>query len=153
MSLTPTEIRAAIATSPELQALAVERNDQEIARILSVGRKTHRSKTVNSKQLASIRGMEVAEEILLALEDIRGRLLQSPSRSVVVLGSALRRQLTFMSSEQGVDFGDPEFLALITRMVQMKVWTEAQGNLLRGISEIANPVSVDAVSEALNQRD
>jgi hypothetical protein len=89
-----------------------------------------------------------AEAILMALEAARDAALTSANAAQKAFGSALRRQLRFMDGD-GIDFGAQAFLDMVTQLEGAGVWTKAQGDLLRGIARVDDPVTHTEVGFAV----
>lgn len=152
--MTPQEIRDAIAASTELQAWAAPgvRRDDLIAAALSVGRTRVVSRMVSSRGLAEHvpGGPLAAEAILLKLEGARDAMLTSQDAGTRVMGSLLRRQLGFLAGD-GLDFGSAALRGMLDQFALQGVLTSEEVGGLKAIAEVADPVSLSQVSNALNE--
>lgn len=145
MSMTPQQIRDAIAASPELTALAqaANRNDEAIAAALSVGR----TKIVS--HFASERGVLErypggpieADALLAALEVFAAT--QHPMARIV------GRALKFLAQSEGLDIGSPATVALIDQLTAGGVLTTAQRDGLRAMATVADPITGKQVADAI----
>ena len=154
MEMTSAEILAAIAASTTLQALALSRNDGEIARLLSVNKKKVVPSIITSRGIASKYpgGAIAAEIVLMKLEGARDAMIASPVAEQKVLGSLLRRQLAFLASE-GLDFGDATLRGMLDSFATPQggnILTSQEVANLKSMAVVDDFVSVEAVTKALN---
>lgn len=149
--MTSQEIRAAIAASSDLRALADVRNDGAIAAALSVGRTKIVSKIITSRGISSAYagGALASENVLMKLEGAYVAMLASSDASTKVLGSLLRRQLGFLAGD-GLDFGDATLRGMLDQFALMGILTSGEVANLKNIARGPDPVSADEVSAALN---
>jgi hypothetical protein len=142
--MTAAEILAAIAADSTLQALGAARNDAAIAAALSVGR------TKTTSRFTSARGVlekypagPVAADALLTK-------LETYATAGQPLSSLVRRANGFLSQPDGLDLGSPATLAMLDALLGYGVITQTEHDGLTSICTVADPVSVNAVSAALN---
>lgn len=148
--MTPQEIRDAIAASPELQALQTEGNHNAIAEALSVGRTRVEPRMVSARGLAeSLPGGPIAAEIILMkLEGARDAMLASGNQQQVVMGSLLRRQLSFLAGD-GLDFGSTALRAMLDQFGALGILTTDEVTALKTIGVVPDPISHQQVSVAI----
>jgi hypothetical protein len=155
--MTPAEIRTEINKSDELLALAAPeiRNDAEIARLLSAGRKRVASKIITSRGIAAAfpGGPFAAEAALMKLEGARDAMLASADQQTKVTGSLLRRQLSFLATE-GLDFGDATLRSMIDFFATPQggsVITAAERDAFKAMALVDDIVTTNEVSNVLNE--
>lgn len=148
--MTPAEIRAAIAASPALTALAAEGNTQAIADALSVGRTKVVPRMTSARGIAELYagGPVGAEVVLMKLEGARDAMLASADQQQQVMGSLLRRQLGFLAGE-GLDFGSAALRAMLDQFVLMSILTAEEVAGLKSICVQPDPISHTDVGFAL----
>jgi len=146
------EIRAAIAASAELTALAQVGDLQAIADTLSVGRMKVVPRMVSARGLAEHvpSGPLAAEVILLKLEAARDAMLASGDEQQQVMGSLLRRQLTFLSSD-GLDFGSQALRGMLDQFQGLGVLTASEVTGLKAIALAPDPVAWQQVRDAVEE--
>lgn len=146
--MTPQQIRAAIAASPELQALGA--NTQVIADILSVGRKRVVSRIVSARGVASDfpAGPLAAEGVLMKLEGAAAQLSASAATQEKVLGSLISRQLKFLAGE-GLDFGSLALRSMLDQFAVMGILTTGEVEGLQSLALVDDPVTHTQVGAAL----
>ena len=149
--MTPTEIRAAIAASPALQALAAVRNDAGLAAALSTGRTKIEPRMVSARGLAEryTGGPIGAEVVLMKLEGAAATMSTSADPNQKVIGSLLKRQLGFLNGD-GLDFGSAALRAMLDQFVVLGILTQAETDALKSIAVGAEVVTTAEVSAALN---
>jgi hypothetical protein len=142
--MTSQEILNAIAASNTLQVYAAVRNDAAIAVILSAGR------TKTASRFTSARGVlekypagPVAADALLTK-------LETYAAAGQPLSSLVKRANGFLSQPDGLDLGSPATLAMIDALLGYAVITQTEHDGLTSICTVADPISVYAVSAALN---
>lgn len=140
----------------EAQAEAVgpmvdERRDRDVAEYLSQGRTEVRARMTSARGIAERMpgGPIAAEVVLLKLEGARDAMLASANQNDVVLGSLLRRQLSFLAGE-GLDFGSAALRSMLDQFVVAGILTSGEVAALKAIAEQPAPVDLTAISEALN---
>lgn len=143
--MTADEIRAAIVASSSLlqMAHADPPDTHGIAAAVSVGRKR-----VAQPCMVSARGLAgklsggalAAEVILLKLEGARDAMLQSQDPQQRVVGSLLRRQLSFLAGD-GLDFGDPALRSMIEQFGAQGLITADEAAHLKALAEVPDPVT------------
>jgi hypothetical protein len=146
--MTLQEIRAAIAASPELQALGA--NTQAIADILSVGRKRVISRIVSARGVASDfpAGPLAAETVLMKLESAAAQLSASAGIQEKTLGSLIARQLKFLAGE-GLDFGSAALRSMLDQFAVMGILTAGEVDGLKSLALVDDPVTHTQVGAAL----
>lgn len=141
--MTPQEIRNAIAASPHLQALAVNKAYGPIALVLSVGR------TKIVRHFASERG--VLERFLdgpLAADALLTKL-EIFSVSGHMLASIVKRALKFLAQSEGLDIGSPATQGLIDMLLADGVITKAERDGLRFMATAPEVITDAQVEQAL----
>lgn len=134
--MTSDEIRSAIVAAPELQALAAARNDAAIATALSDGRMRIESKKIGVGTVMDCLGPVDGAAVLDALDALRA--VSSPIKWAWLL------------LERGeLDIGLPSVRSQIDMLVPAAM-TAAQAEALKALALLPDPVSVNAVSEVLN---
>ena len=141
--MTPTEIRAAIAASAELQALQADGNVDAIARALSTGR------TKVASHFASERGILerfpdgpiVADALLTKLETF--------AASGHPMSSIVKRALKFLAQSEGLDIGSPATQGLLAKLSAGGVLTAEEVAGLRTMALVADPITREQVTEAV----
>lgn len=134
--MTNAEILSAIAADPALQALAAVRNDAAIAAALSVGRTRIESTYIGVGRVMDCLGPVDGAAVLDALDALRATV--SPVKWAWLL------------LERGeLDVGLPSVRAQIDALVPA-VMTAAQAEAIKALALRPDPVSLNAVSEALN---
>lgn len=141
--MTHAEILAAIAASPELQALAAAGDTQGIADALSVGR----TKTVS--HFASERGIlerfplgPLAGDALLAKLEL---FAQSAHPTARIVGRALK----FLAQPEGLDIGAATTQGLLDQLAAGGVITAEERAGLAAMATVPDPVSHTEVGAAL----
>ena len=141
--MTHAEILAAIAASPELQALAAAGDTQGIADVLSVGR----TKTVS--HFASERGIlerfplgPLAGDALLAKLEAFAATAHPMAR---IVGRALR----FLAQPEGLDIGSAATQDLLDSLAAGGVITAEERAGLAAMATVPDPVSHTEVGAAL----
>lgn len=138
--MTPEEIRAVIAASPELQALG--HDTQAIADALSVGRKQVQPRIVSARGIAAEfpGGPVAAEVVLMKLEGAAAAASASTDQSQKVLGSLISRQLRFLAAD-GLDFGSPALRGMLDQFVSMSILTQAEVDGLKSLADVPETIS------------
>jgi len=146
----PQEIRDAITASPELRALVDAGDLQAVADALSVGRTRVAPRIVSARGMAEHvpGGPLAAEVILLKLEGARDAMLASQDQQQIVMGSLLRRQLSFLAGD-GLDFGSPALRGMLDQFAALSILTQAEVDGLKGIALVPDPVDVMSVCRAV----
>lgn len=141
--MTPVEILAAIAASPELQTLAAAGDTQGIADALSVGR----TKTVS--HFASERGIlerfplgPLAGDALLAKLEAFAVTAHPTAR---IVGRALK----FLAQPEGLDIGSAATQGLLDSLAAGGVITAEERAGLTAMATVPDPVSHTEVGAAL----
>lgn len=147
------QILAEIAASPALQALAAARNHGEIARVLSIGRKKLETKLISARGMASTYpgGPFAGEVVLMKLEGARDSMMASTDPETQVFGSLLRRQLGFLDTEEGLDFGDATMQAIFFQFAAMNILTADEADKLQSMALVPDSVSAIDVEAALRE--
>jgi hypothetical protein len=150
--MTLDEIVAAIEAAPELQGLASEGQTQAIADALSVGRSKVVSLMLTARGLSERYegGPIAAEAVLMTLEATRDAMLAGASQEQRVLGSLLRRQLSFLNGD-GLDFGSSALRGMLDRFAQMRILDEPTVARLKALAVMPDVVTHTQVGEALQR--
>lgn len=137
------EILAAIAASPQLQALAAAGNTQGIADALSAGR------TKVQSHFASERGIlerfpagPLAGDALLAK-------LEAFAATAHPMARIVGRALKFLAQPEGLDIGSPATQGLLDSLAAGGVITADERAGLAAMATVADPVSHADVGAAL----
>lgn len=137
------QIKAAIAASPELQALAQEGNVDAIARLLSIG------KTKTGSHFASERGiLERFPGGPLAADAMLTKL-EAFASSGHPMASIVKRALKFLAQPEGLDIGSPATQALLGQLALGGVITEEERAGLQTMATVPDPISREQVTEAV----
>lgn len=146
--MTPQEIRAAIAASPELQALVPDTH--ALADALSVGRTEFYSRLVSARGMAAEfpGGPIGAEVVLMKLEGAAAALKASETQNDKVLGSLISRQLVFLAGD-GLDFGSPALRGMLDQFAVGGILTAEEVAGLKGIATRPAPVPEFDVRRAI----
>lgn len=143
--MTPQEIRAAIAASPELTALAQAGNTQAIADALSAGRTRIASHFASERGvLERFPGGPLAGDALLAK-------LEAFAATAHPLASIVKRALKFLGQAEGLDIGSPATQGLISTLAGLNppVITTAERDGLRAMATQPDPVPEFDVRRAI----
>lgn len=137
--MTADEIRAAIAASPDLQALGED--TQALSDALSVGRTRVASRIVSARGIASDfpGGPVAAEAVLMKLEGAAAALAISVSTQDKVLGSLIHRQLGFLAAE-GLDFGSPALRGMLDQFAASGILSADEVSGLKSLAMEPDPV-------------
>lgn len=132
--MTPDEIRAAIAASPALQALAAERNDAAIAAALSEGRTTLVPTEIGNGTILETIGLTAGNALL----------------DVINTAPDFRHVKPLI--EQGrLRLDSALVLGTLQSLVAATVITQAHADALIARATAPDPVPVNDVSDALNE--
>ena len=143
--MTPTEIRAAIAASPELTALAAAGNTQAIADALSAGR----TKLVS--HFASERGvLERFPAGPLAADALMTKL-DTFAATGHPMASIVRRALKFLGQPEGLDIGSPATRGLLAQLAAGGVITVGERDGLATMATVSAPIYQHDVRAAINE--
>jgi hypothetical protein len=143
--MTLQEIRAAIAASAELQALAVAGSFGPIATALSIGR------TKLASHFASERGvLERFPGGPLAADALISKL-EAFALTTHPMSSIVRRALKFLAQAQGLDIGSPATQGLIDALLSIDVITQTERNGLRAMATVAYEITVADVERAVRE--
>jgi len=141
--MTPTEIRAAIAASSELQALQAEGNVDAVARALSTGRTKVASHFASERGvLERFPGGPIAADALLTK-------LETFAVSGHPLASIVKRALKFLAQAEGLDIGSPATQGLLAQLGAGGVLTAEEVAGLRAMALTADPITREQVTEAV----
>jgi hypothetical protein len=148
--MTPQQIRAAVAADPALQALAAARNDAGLADALSVGRTKIEPRMVSARGLAErySGGPIGAEIVLMKLEGAASSMSTSADQSQKVLGSLIKRQLSFLAGD-GLDFGSAALRGMLDQFVTLGVLTDDEVAGLKAIAVVPDVVTAFEVAQAM----
>lgn len=141
--MTPQEIRAAIAASAELQALASYGASQAIADALSVGR----TKTVS--HFASERGILERFPLGPVAGDAMLTKLDAFAATAHPMASIVKRAMKFLAQPEGLDIGSPATQGLLDQLAVGGVITVEERAGLKVMATVPNPVPVADVEIAL----
>ena len=144
--MTPTEIRAAIAASPELKALG--QDTTAIAAALSLGRTRQDGVTrfaslgiaAGFPALAGLPGPLAAEMVLQKLEGFALAAQQSADAATKLLGAATARQMGHLAGT-GMAIGSPAVAAMLGVIVQAGALSQAEADALVSVAAVPDPVS------------
>lgn len=140
-------------TEPEvaqITPLVASGSTQQIADILSIGRTTVFSRIVTARGLAELipGGPIEAEKILLKLEATGEVFGASSNPEQKVLGSLIKRQLSFLSGD-GLDFGSPALRSMLDFFQGSNLLTAQEVSALKGIAVRPNPLTHTQIVAAL----
>lgn len=152
--MTPEQICAAIAAAPALQALAAERNDAAVAAVLSAGRKRRVTPTyIGHGTLADTIGRPLgsaAVRVLRLMAEAELPADVSPT-SPQGLEKALVEQAWMLLQEGKLDVSLESVRSGMDDMVgKVPGFTAATVAKIKALAEVDDPISVNAVSDALN---
>lgn len=157
--MTPSDLLALIdaraAEDAEFAALVAARNDTEVAAALSVGRTRLQSRLITERGVISALGSIEGEALLAGLEAFAAATLP-PEHPLAAHHAGIKRVIGWLRPpSEGVDIGDPLTQQLLGTMVALGVSgvTAPRVAALLALAATADPISVDAVSSALNARD
>jgi len=111
--MTPSDIRAAIAADPALQAPVPDTS--AIAAALSVGRTRPRFFPATERTVVSVLGVVAGETFLSALENFASDVLD-PNHPLLPYQPGIRRQLAWLQRD-GLDVGDAQTRAMMDALV------------------------------------
>lgn len=141
--MTPTEIRAAIAASAELQALQAEGSVGAIARALSTGRTKIVSHFASERGvLERFPGGPIAADALLSK-------LEAFASTAHPMASIVKRALKFLAQAEGLDIGSPATQGLLTQLGAGGVLTTEEVSGLRAMATAADVVTDADVDAAI----
>ena len=147
MPMTSTQILAAIAASPTLQAEAAARNDAAIAAALSAGRTVQ-----GSIPVGTLLGWTAATGMQAIIYDTAytpgSAYYATPLRSAAL--SMLAAQASSTPLDMSASQTGQGNLALLNAWVTAGALTQADLNALIALATQPDPVSVGSVSDALN---
>lgn len=142
------------AADPVFAADVAERRDAQIAAALSVGRTRVRPRLITERGVISILGPIEGEALLQGLEQFAAATLPA-EHPLAAHHAGIRRIIGWLKPpSEGVDIGDPltaQLLGTLAALNTQGVTTERVNALLTMARE-PDPISVDAVSAALNSR-
>lgn len=142
------------AADPVFAADVAERRDAQIAAALSVGRTRVRPRLITERGVISILGPIEGEALLQGLEQFAAATLPA-EHPLAAHHAGIRRIIGWLKPpSEGVDIGDPltaQLLGTLAALNTQGVTTE-RVNALLAIAREPDPISVDAVSAALNSR-
>lgn len=141
--MNPSEIRAAIAASAELQALQAEGNVDAIARTLSAGRTKVASHFASERGvLERFPGGPIAADALLSK-------LEAFAATAHPMASIVRRAMKFLAQAEGLDIGSPVTQGLLAQLGAGGVLTAEEVSGLRAMALTADPITREQVTEAV----
>lgn len=126
------------------------RRDDLIAALLSVGRTEVYNRMTSARGLAELYpgGPAGAEVVLMKLEGAAAALKASTDQALKVQGSLIARQLGFLNTD-GLDFGSTALRSMLDQFVP-SILTPEEVEGLKAVATRPAPISIDAVSRALN---
>lgn len=149
-----TAIDARAALDPEFAALVQARNDLAVAAALSAGRTKPRERLITERGVISALGPIEGEGLLAGLEAFAAATLP-PEHPLYAHHAGMKRVLSWLKPPaDGVDIGDPLTQQLLQTLVALGVSgiTAPRVAALLALATEPDPISVDAVSAALNSR-
>ena len=147
-------IDARAAIDAEFAALVQSRNDVAISAALSVGRTKVRERLITERGVISALGPVEGEGLLAGLEAFAAAALP-PEHPLYAHHAGMKRVLGWLKPPaDGVDIGDPLTRQLLNTLVALGVSgiTAPRVATLLALATEPDPISVDAVSAALNSR-
>ena len=142
------------AADAEFAALAQARNDLAVAAALSAGRTKPRARLITERGVISALGPIEGEGLLAGLEAFATATLP-PEHPLYAHHAGMKRVLSWLKPPaDGVDIGDPLTQQLLQTLVALGVSgiTAPRVAALLALASVPDPISVDAVSAALNSR-
>jgi hypothetical protein len=156
--MTPAELLSLIdaraATDAEFAAHVKDRNDVGIAAALSEGRTRPRPRLITERGVISILGPIEGEGLLQGLEQWAAATLPV-EHPLAAHHAGIRRIIGWLKPpSEGVDIGDPLTAQLLGTLAALGAQgiTTVRVNALLAMAREPDPISVDAVSAALNGR-
>lgn len=146
--MTPEQIRAAIAASPDLQALVPD--TEALSAAMSQGMTSVRSRIVSARGLAELYpgGPVGAEAVLMKLEGAATVLAGDADPQKKVLGSLIARQLRFLAGD-GLDFGSGALRAMLDQFTALGVLTQNEVDGLKSIGVAPSTLTPSAIRKAI----
>lgn len=147
-------IDARAASNAEFAALVAARNDAGIAAALSVGRTRVRTRMITERGVISILGPIEGEVLLQGLEQFAAATLPV-EHPLAAHHAGIRRIIGWLRPpSEGVDIGDPLTAQLLQTLADIGTpgITSSRVAALLAAAREDDPISVDAVSAALNSR-
>lgn len=142
------------AADPVFAADVAERRDAQIAAALSVGRTRVRPRLITERGVISILGPIDGEALLQGLEQWAAATLPV-EHPLAAHHAGIRRIIGWLKPpSEGVDIGDPLTAQLLGTLAALGAQgiTTVRVNALLAMAREPDPISVDAVSAALNGR-
>jgi hypothetical protein len=156
--MTPAELLALIdaraAEDGEFAALVAARRDRDIAEALSVGRIRYQSRLITERGVISALGPVEGEALLAGLESFANSSL-APEHPLYAAHPGIKRVIGWLKAPaEGVDIGDPLTHQLLDAMAALGTSGVTAGRVaaIKALAAVPDPISVDAVSDALNER-
>lgn len=156
--MTPSDLLALIdaraAEDAEFAALVAARKDTQIAAALSAGRVRYVSRLLTERGVISALGPVEGEALLAGLESFAGSTLPE-GHPLAAYHAGIKRVIGWLKPpSEGVDVGDPLTHQLLDTMVVVGVAgvTAPRVAAVKGLAAQPDPISGDAVSDALNAR-
>ncbi len=147
-------IDARAASNAEFAALVAARNDAGIAAALSEGRTRPRTRMITERGVISILGPIEGEALLQGLEQFAAATLPV-EHPLAAHHAGIKRIIGWLKPpSEGVDIGDPLTAQLLGTLAALGTQgiTTVRVNALLAMAREPDPISVDAVSAALNGR-
>lgn len=142
------------AADPVFAADVAERRDAQIAAALSVGRTRVRPRLITERGVISILGPIEGEALLQGLEQFAAATLPV-EHPLAAHHAGIRRIIGWLRPpSEGVDIGDPLTAQLLQTLAAIGTpgITSSRVAALLAAAREDDPISVDAVSTALNSR-
>jgi hypothetical protein len=147
--MTPTEIRAAIAADPAMQALVPD--TVALAAALSVGRVRRRMYPATERTVVSTLGLIAGEEFLSALEAIAVAPLAS-DHPLLPYQPGIARQLGWLKRD-GLDVGDPQTLSMLDTLSALGLLDAGSVTAIKALGVDPDPVPEYDVRVAIYNDD
>lgn len=142
------------AADPVFADDVAERRDALVAAALSVGRTRVRPRLITERGVISGLGPIEGEALLQGLEGFASSVLP-PEHPLAAYHAGIKRIIGWLKPpSEGVDIGDPLTASLLGTLAALNTAgiTTERVNTLLAIAREPDPISVDAVSAALNSR-
>jgi hypothetical protein len=144
--MTPTEIRAAIAADPALQALVPD--TVALAAAMSVGRVRRRLYPATERTVVSTLGLIAGEDFLSALEAIAVAPLAA-DHPLLPYQPGIARQLGWLKRD-GLDVGDPQTLSMLDTLASLGLLDAGAVTAIKALGVEPDPVPVGNVQFTLD---
>lgn len=125
------------------------RNDVQIAAALSVGRVKLLERFISERGVIALLGTRDGDAFLRALEDF-GTAMLPAEHPLKADQAGIRRVIGWLRTEAGVDLGVPASQMLLGALGATGVVNAAHAAQVAALAQVADPISYNAVSTALN---